>query len=98
VAAKAGNVEVLEELWVWAKEKLTTGELKKKLLLAKHIMGRTAWHGATETNNIVVLEVLWEWIIEELTPAELNNKILLAKINREQITLHVASKTGNTEL
>jgi ankyrin repeat protein len=85
-------------LWVWAKEKLTTSELKNKFLLTKHIMGRTAWHDAAETNNTEVLEVLWEWVIEELTPAELNNKLLFAKDDRERTALHVVSKAGNTEL
>ena len=49
------------------------------MFLPKHLVGRTAWHDAAETNNTKVLDVLWECGKEELTTEELSNKLLLGK-------------------
>jgi hypothetical protein len=70
---------VLKKLWEWGKKRQTTDELKQTLFLAKHLMRRTAWHGAAETKNTELLDVLWELGKEELTTEELSNKLLLAK-------------------
>ena len=61
-----GDEYLVEQLWEWAKEKLTTDELKHKLLLAKHSWGRIAWHDAAEGKNTELLDVLWEWGKEQL--------------------------------
>jgi hypothetical protein len=34
----------MQKLWDWAKEKLTTEELKNEMLLHINNEGRTAWH------------------------------------------------------
>ena len=39
-----GNVDVLKKLLEWAKWRLTADELKQKLFLAKHLMGKTNWY------------------------------------------------------
>ena len=43
VAAECGGEEILQSVWEWAKEKLTTEEIKNKLLLATDNKGRSAW-------------------------------------------------------
>jgi len=62
-------------------------ELKQSLFLAKHLMGRTAWHNAAGTNSTNVLDVLWEWGIGELITEELSNKLLLAKDDKQNKNL-----------
>jgi len=76
---------LLEQLWEWAKEKLTRDELKHKLLLAKYLGGRTTWHDAAEGKYPEVLDVLWEWGKEKLTTEELSKKLLLAKDDKHDI-------------
>ena len=79
-----GNTESLGKICKWAKERQTTDELKQILFLAKHLMGRTAWHDAAETKNTELLDVLWELGKKELTTEELSNKLLLAKDNKQK--------------
>jgi hypothetical protein len=98
LAAVCGNIQVLQKLWEWAKEKLTTEDLNNKLLLAKDKRGQTAWHVAAECDNLQLLQKLWEWAKEKLTTDDLSNKLLLAKDVRERTTWHVAAERGNLEL
>jgi hypothetical protein len=49
------------------------------LFLAKHLLGRTSWHDAAETNKTKALDVLWEWGKKELNTEGLSNNLLLAK-------------------
>jgi ankyrin repeat protein len=98
LAAMGAKIEVLEKLWEWAKEKLTTGELCNKFLLAKAKKEASAWLYASLWGNLVALQRLWEWGKERLNPEELNNKLLLAKDNMEQTALHVAAQEGNLEV
>ena len=51
MAAYKGKIEVLDILWEWAKEVLTTEDISKKFLLAKDDSERTAWHVASKTSN-----------------------------------------------
>jgi len=80
-----GNVNILKKLWEWAKERQTTDELKQTLFLARHLMGRTAWYNAAETNSRNVLGVLWEWGRKEMTKEGLSNKLLLAKDDKHGV-------------
>jgi hypothetical protein len=52
VAAQEDNLEALEEVWDWAKEKPTTAEINNKLLLTTDEMGRTVCHVALERGNL----------------------------------------------
>jgi len=66
-AANWSNSEILEKLWEWAKQKLTTEEIKNKLLLGTDQDGKTAWHYADELGNTKILQNIWEWAKENLT-------------------------------
>ena len=92
------SVRVLKKLWEWAKERQTTDELKQTLFLAKHLMGRTTWNDAAETNNTKLLDVLWEWGKEEPTTEELSKKLLLAKDDKlKKKASQEVRMMGNTE-
>jgi len=54
LAAKKGNLEVLQKVWECVKEKQTTEEINNKLLLGTDNEGRTAWHWVTENSNLEV--------------------------------------------
>jgi len=60
LAAEWGTFEVLEKVWEWATEKLTTEEINNKLLLAVDHNGRTLWHLAGKWCNLEALERLRE--------------------------------------
>jgi len=97
VAGKWGNVQVLQKLWDWGKEKLKTEELHKKYLLARDNSGKTAWHVAAEEGKLEVLQQLREWAKKGLKAEEFNDKFLLARDCNEQTFLHVAAKRDNTK-
>jgi ankyrin repeat protein len=44
VAASYGKLVEMKKLWEWAKEDLTTDEIKNNLLLDTDSNGQTAWH------------------------------------------------------
>jgi len=46
VAAELGNLELLQNIWEWAKENIKTEDLNNKLLLATDNMERTVCHMA----------------------------------------------------
>jgi hypothetical protein len=52
VAAITGNAEILEKLWLWAKEIQTTEELNKNLLLSRDQKEQTALHMATHWSGL----------------------------------------------
>ena len=54
--AKRLNSEILEKVWEWAKEKLTTEELNNKLILDTDTDGMTAWHLAAERGISEILQ------------------------------------------
>jgi hypothetical protein len=95
VAGKCGNIQVLQKLWNWGKEKLTGEDLNNKYLLARDSKGKTAWHVAAEKGKLEVLQQLWEWAKKELKAEELNDKFLLARDGNEQTFLHVAAERNN---
>jgi hypothetical protein len=70
MAAKNGNI--VEKIWEWAKEKLTTEELNNKLLLAKYDVEQTVFHIAAEGGKTQVIQKMWEWSTEKLSAEEIN--------------------------
>ena len=42
------NIHILEKLWEWAKENITTEEINNKLLLATDGQGSSVWHLAAK--------------------------------------------------
>ena len=54
-AAYRENLKLLNEIWKFAKEKLTTEELINKILLGTDYKGRTFWHWAAEKGNLKLL-------------------------------------------
>jgi len=97
VAALLGNLEILQKLWEWAKEKLTTEEINNTLLLGTDNEGRTAWHLAAMWSNVENLQKVWEWAKERLTTEEINTKFLLGTDNGGRTAWHLAAIWGNVE-
>jgi hypothetical protein len=62
-ASISGNVRILERIWKWAKEQLTTEELNK-LLLTLNYYRATDWHVAARWGKVKVLNKLFEWAKE----------------------------------
>ena len=96
VAANLGYLKVLEKLWIWAKEKLTTEEIKK-LLLANN-KGRTAWHVAVMKGYLKILQKVWEWAEEKLTTDEINNILLLGTDIGGMTAWHWAALEGRIKV
>jgi hypothetical protein len=44
----------------WAKENITTEELKNMLLLATDSKGNTVWHRAAVSGELDVLQKIWD--------------------------------------
>jgi hypothetical protein len=81
--------------WGLAEEKLTTEEIKSKLLLATDNEGMTAWHWAACEGNIDILQKLWNWADQKLTKEEINNKFLLVT-DREKGLLGTGQRMWGT--
>ena len=56
VAAIKGNLRILQQVWEWAREKLTTYEINYELLLGIDNKGWTAWHVAAVRGNLEILQ------------------------------------------
>ena len=95
VAAHLGSLKVLKKLWEWIKEKLTSEEIKNKLLATEN-EGRTAWHLTAQKGKLEILQKVWEWAEEKLTTAENNNKLLAAE-NEGRTAWHLVAQKGNLE-
>jgi ankyrin repeat protein len=54
VAVKWDNIEVLGNLWEWAKEVINTDELNNKLLITKDDKGNTVLHNASSSGNVQI--------------------------------------------
>ena len=85
MAAEKGSVELIDKLWVWAKEGLPDPNfLKNKLLLSRDKHGLNAWYIAAMTGSVQILGKLWDWVKElQLKPEGLKTEFLLSKIIRE---------------
>jgi aminoglycoside N3'-acetyltransferase len=55
VAVEGNELQILQEIMKWAKEKLTTEEVNK-FLLATDYKGRTVFHLAEETYKLQMLQ------------------------------------------
>ena len=86
LATFSGNVQILERIWKWAKEQLTSEELYK-LLLTQGYIRQTAWHVEAKRSKLEILDNLWEWTKKVVNTDELNNKLLLAKENDDKNSL-----------
>jgi len=53
-SSRAGRLDIFQEIWNWAKENLTTEEIKNKLLFATNHEKMTAWHLATRRGIIEI--------------------------------------------
>jgi len=59
VAVHREHIDVLEKLWVWAKQQqLNLSELKNKLLLAIDKFEKTAWELETDADNVYVDDIM----------------------------------------
>jgi ankyrin repeat protein len=72
IAADQGRLEILQKVWEWANEKLTTEEINKKLLLATDNEERTVLHIAALHGTLEILKKAWVWANEKLTTDEMN--------------------------
>jgi ankyrin repeat protein len=70
VAAERGNVEILDQLWAFAKEVRNRDDLNNKLLLAKDDDKNTVLHHASFSGNVQLLERIWKWAKEQMTKEE----------------------------
>ena len=66
-AAVFGRLKVLQKLWEWTNDKLTTEEINNKLLLVTNDKGRTLFHRAADWSELELLEKVWDWANEKLT-------------------------------
>ena len=64
VAAEAGHIKLVENLWIWAKAQLNSSELKNEVLFGKESTDRTAWHRAAQWGRVQILVKLWDWAAE----------------------------------
>jgi len=92
------NIHVLEKLWEWTKENLTTDEINKKLLLATDHNGMTIWHVAAEWDKPEILEKVWDMAEEKLTTEELKSKLLLVTDKMGRTDWHVAAERVTPEI
>ena len=57
-----GRLELIDNLWCWAKEELkSTDVIKNKLLLSRDVNGVNAWHLAPMRGNVEILDKVWGW-------------------------------------
>jgi undecaprenyl pyrophosphate synthase len=77
VVAQRVRLEILKYLWRSAKEELTTGEIKNKLLLTTNEEERTVFYMAAYQGRLEILQKVWDLAKEKIT-TEINNKLLLA--------------------
>jgi hypothetical protein len=63
----------------FAKEKLTTEEIKNEMLLRTDGKGRTVCHATAYWGKVDIMQVIWELAKEKLTSEEIKNEMLLAQ-------------------
>jgi ankyrin repeat protein len=96
VAAEAGHIKVLEDLWIWVKAQLNPREF---LLGQDRMEERTAWHRAAQMGRVQILQKLWEWAKElQPKPEELRNELWLSKSDFDQTPWHLAAVEGHVEV
>jgi len=78
LATLNNELEVLQKLGVWAKYKLTTEDISKKLLFARHHNGSTIWNCATGLWRTILLQKLLEWAKEKLRAGEITKELFFS--------------------
>ena len=79
---------MLDLLWDWGKEKLTTEELSNNLFLNKENKKRkkeNAWQVAGIMGNTVLLAKIWNWAKVNKTTDELKNELPLVKDDPKEL-------------
>jgi endo-1,4-beta-D-glucanase Y len=71
VAAKKGNLDMFRKIWDFVKKKLTTEEIKNKVLLAADVKGKTVLHMAAKGGKLELLQEILDWAEENLTSKEI---------------------------
>jgi endo-1,4-beta-D-glucanase Y len=71
LAAKRGKRDVLQKVWDWAKNYLTTEEIINNLLLATDNNVYTACHLAAKGGEQHAFKKIWELAKENLTKHEI---------------------------
>jgi len=66
MAAEWGRLEILQVVWEWVNEKLTTEDISNSLLLATDNEGRTVFHLAADRDELEISEKVLEWANEKL--------------------------------
>jgi len=74
----SSEIEVLQKLLFWVKYKLTTEDISKKLLFARHHNGRTIWNCATCFWRPIFLQKLWEWAKGKLRAGEITKELFFS--------------------
>jgi hypothetical protein len=90
MATESGNLQVLEKLWEYAKEKLTTEDINNKILLARYNEGMTVLHKAACGGKLDVLLKIWDWAEEKLNTQEISKKLILATDHARRTAWHWA--------
>jgi hypothetical protein len=62
-----GRLEVLQKIWVLAKENQTTEEIKNNLLLVTNSEVNTTLILAAKMGKQDLLQEIWDWVVENLT-------------------------------
>jgi hypothetical protein len=83
LAAYRGEEDVMQKIWEWAEEKLTTKGIKNEMLLRTDNEGGTAWHLAAYRGEQDVMQKIWEWAEEKLTTERQRMKCYYALAMRE---------------
>jgi ankyrin repeat protein len=98
IAAKKGNIKILQQIWDWAKEQLEEKDLKHFFLLAKDNKEKTAWHAAARFGNIDVFNKLCKWAQSILSENELRNILFVAEDHKGRTVENLAEITENSQL
>jgi len=95
-AACEGNLDVLQELWNWTKEKLTKENYKYDMVFVANNEGWTAWHRATYVGKPDVLQRLWNWAEGKVT--EEGHNLFLVTDNEGKSVGNMVAKIGTQEI
>ena len=98
LAAQLGELDILQKMWEWAKEYLTTEEIQSKLLLPTDIFRGTIWHVVANRDQLDILQKMWEWAKENLMTEVIKNDMLLATDSDGETAWHLAVKIGQPTL
>jgi len=78
LAAEGSNKGLLQKIWDFVKDNLTTEEIKNIVLLATDRDGDTAWHLVAEGSNKDLLQKIWDFAQDILTAEEIKYMFFLA--------------------